>query len=380
MMDEANSDLSPTGEETVPPPESIIPSLIDEDWERRRALFVAVTQVSAGIAAAASIAYAVAYFALPSRPWQVAVSFGLLLSVAPVILAARWLAQRGYLEAGAFVFAVYSTLSIGGIVIFIPATLPWAAITLIVLILLMGMVLDPKAAYFVALGGGILYWVLNGLIQRQLVTPLDIPETIVLVVGGLFYLLIFLLVAFLSWLATNGLKQALKESHQRADELQEASQRQVQMLAELEERTAEQARLLALVEELSAPVIPIFEDTVALPLVGSIDSGRAKRITADLLEGISQRRAKIAIIDITGVPTVDTAVVHSLMKGVRAAELMGCQVVLTGIRPEIAHTLVVLGVDLGEVVTLRNLQNGIEYAAARQQLPFDWAQSQVARD
>ncbi|NIO69667.1 MAG: STAS domain-containing protein [Anaerolineae bacterium] len=378
MMDEANSDL-PTGEETAPFPESITTSLIDKDWERRRALFVDVAQASAGIAAAASIAYAVAYFVLPSRPWQVAVSFGLLLSVAPVILMARWLAQRGYLGAGAFLFAVYPTLSIGGITLFMPATFPWAAGIFVVLILLMGMILDPRAAYVVAIGGGILYWILNGLIRRQLVTPLDIPEIIRLIVGGLFYLMTFLLVAFLSWLATSGLKQALKESRQRANELQQAGQRQAQMLAELEERTAEQARLLALVEELSTPVIPIFEDTIALPLVGSIDSRRAQRITANLLEGISQHRAKIAIIDITGVPTVDTAVVNSLMRAVRATELMGCQVVLTGIRPEIAHTLVVLGVDLGEVVTLRNLQSGIEYAAARQQLPFARAQSQGAR-
>jgi anti-anti-sigma regulatory factor len=374
MMDEANSDL-PTGEETAPLPESINTSLIDEDRERRRALFVKVAGVSAGIAAAASIAYAVAYFVLPSRPWQVVVSFGLLFSVAPVILIARWLAQRGYLEAGAFLFAIYSTLSIGGITLFIPATFPWAAITLVVLIILMGMVLDPIAAYAVAFFGGVLYVVLNLLIRRQLITPLDIPDVAVLIIGGLFYTTIFFLVAFLSWLATSGLKQALQESRQRADELQEASQRQAQMLAELEERTAEQARLLALVEELSTPVIPIFEDTVALPLVGGIDSRRAQRITADLLEGISQRRAKIAIIDVTGVPAVDTAVVNSLMQAVQAAELMGCQVVLTGIRPEIAHTLVLLGVDLGKVVTLRNLQSGIEYAAARQQLPFARAQS-----
>jgi len=378
MMDEANYDL-PTGEETVPPLESITPPLIDEDRERRKSLFVDVALVSAGIAAAASVAYAVAYFVFPSRPWQVAVSFGLLFSVAPVILVARWLAQRGYLEAGAFLFAVYPILSIGGITLFMPATFPWAAITLVVLIILMGMILDPRAAYAVAFGGGVLYVILNLLIRRRLVIPLDIPETVVLIVGGLFYTMIFFLVAFLSWLATNGLKQALKESRQRANELQEASQRQVQMLAELEERTSEQARLLVLVEELSTPVIPIFEDTVALPLVGSIDSRRAQRITADLLEGISQRRAKIAIIDITGVPAVDTAVINSLMQAVRAAELMGCQVVLTGIRPEIAHTLVVLGVDLGEVVTLRNLQSGIEYAAARQQLPFAQAQSQVTR-
>jgi anti-anti-sigma regulatory factor len=377
MIDEANSNSSAA--EEIAPTEPITTTLIDEDWERRRTLFVDVAQVSAAIAATASIAYAVAYFVLPSRPWQLAVSFGLLFSVAPVILIARWLAQRGYLGGGAFLFAVYSTLSIGGITLFMPATFPWAAITLVVLIILMGMILDPRAAYVVAIGGGILYWILNGLIRSHLVTPLDVPEIIRLVVGGLFYLMIFLLVAFLSWLATSGLKQALKESRQRADELQGASRRQAQMLAELEERTAEQARLLALVEELSTPVIPIFEDTIALPLVGGIDSRRAQRITTDLLEGISQRRARIAIIDITGVPAVDTAVVNSLMQAVQAAELMGCQVVLTGIRSEIAHTLVILGVDLGEVVTLRNLQSGIEYAAARQQLPFAQAQNQVTR-
>ncbi len=378
MIDKVNSDLA-TEEEAAPPSEPGATSSLDEDRERRRALFVDVAQVSAGIAASASIAYAVAYFVLPSRPWQLAVSFSLLFSVAPVILIARWLAQRGHLEAGAFLFAVYPTLSIGGITLFMPATFPWAAGIFVVLIILMGMILDPRAAYVVAIGGGVLYWILNGLIRGQLVEPLEIPENIRLVVGGLFYSMIFLLVAFLSWLATSGLKQALRESRQRADELQEASRRQAQMLTELEERTAEQARLLALVEELSTPVIPIFEDTVALPLVGSIDSRRAKRITADLLEGISQHRAKIAIIDITGVPTVDTAVVNSLMQAVQAAELMGCQVVLTGIRPEIAHTLVVLGVDLGDVVTLRNLQSGIEYAAARHQLPFGRAQGQVTR-
>jgi anti-anti-sigma regulatory factor len=376
MIDEANSNL-PTEEETAPTPESITTALIDEDWERRRMLFVIVAQVAAGIAAAASMAYAVAYFVLPSRPWQLAVSFGLLFSLSPVILVARWLAQRGYLQAGAFLFAIYAIFSIGGITLFMPATFPWAAITLVVLIILMGMILEPAAAYAVAFGGGVLYIVLNLLIRGQLVTPLDIPENVVLVVGGLFYTTIFFLVAFLSWLATSGLKQTLKESRQRADELQKAGQSQAQMLAELEERTAEQARLLALVEELSTPVIPIFEDTIALPLVGSIDSRRAQRITADLLEGIRQRRAKIAIIDITGVPTVDTAVVNSLMQAVQASELMGCQVVLTGIRPEIAHTLVILGVDLGEVVTLRTLQSGIEYAAARQQLPFAQAQSQA---
>jgi anti-anti-sigma regulatory factor len=365
MMHEANSDL-PIGGETVSPSESTSTSLTDEDRERRRALFIDIARVSASIAAAASIAYAAAYLVLPSRPWQVAVAFGLLFSVAPVILIARWLAQQGYLEAGAFLFAIYPTVSIGSITLFMPATFPWAAGTFVVLVLLMGMILDPKAAYVVAVGGGILYWILNGLIRSQLVPPLDVPGAVLLIVGGLFYLLIFLLVAFLGWLSTSGLRQALEESRQRAGELQEASQRQAQVLAELEERTAEQARLLALVEELSTPVIPIFEDTVALPLVGSIDSRRANRITASLLEGISQRRAKIAIIDITGVPAVDTAVVNSLMRAVRAAELMGCRVVLTGIRPEIAHTLVVLGIDLGKVVTLRNLQSGIEYAAARQ--------------
>jgi len=370
-MNEANSEYgrgvaAPTGK--IPQPAA--PSLGDEDRERRRALFVDVAWIAASIAAAASMVYGVAYFLLPSRPWQLAVSSGLLFSVTPVILIARWLAQRGYLEAGAFLFAVYPTLSIGSITLFMPATVPWAAITLVVLIILMGMVLEPRAAYAVAFGGGILYILFNLLIRERLVTPLDIPEMVVLVVGGLFYTTIFFLVAFLSWLATSGLKRALKESRQWADELQEASQRQAQMLAELKERTAEQARLLTLVEELSTPVIPIFEDTVALPLVGSIDSHRAQRITRSLLEGISQRRTKIAIIDITGVPAVDTAVVNSLMQTVRAAELMGCQVVLTGIRPEIAQTLVTLGVDLGKVVTLRNLQSGIEYAAARHQLPF----------
>jgi rsbT co-antagonist protein RsbR len=101
---------------------------------------------------------------------------------------------------------------------------------------------------------------------------------------------------------------------------------------------------------------------LVLPLIGAIDARRATRIIEALLDGIDDHNAHVVIIDITGVPSVDTQVAHSLMQAARAARLLGTQTVLTGIRPEVAGIIVTLGVSLSNLVTRSNLQAGIEYA------------------
>jgi anti-anti-sigma regulatory factor len=114
--------------------------------------------------------------------------------------------------------------------------------------------------------------------------------------------------------------------------------------------------------ELSTPLMPISDDVVAMPLVGAIDTWRAQQIMEELLQGIAHHHAQIAIVDITGVAVVDQHVAHALVRTAQAAQLLGAQVVLTGIRPDVAQTLVTLGVDLGSLVTRPNLQSGIAYA------------------
>lgn len=122
-----------------------------------------------------------------------------------------------------------------------------------------------------------------------------------------------------------------------------------------------QAQAVAL-EELSTPLIPINDKIVVMPLIGRIDSQRAERVLETLLNGIAAHHADLAIIDITGVSVVDTQVANALIQTARAVRLVGAQVVLTGIRPEVAQTLVSLGVDLGDIVTRSTLQSGIAYS------------------
>jgi rsbT co-antagonist protein RsbR len=130
----------------------------------------------------------------------------------------------------------------------------------------------------------------------------------------------------------------------------------------LEETIQAQNAVLA---ELSTPLIPISDQIVAMPLIGSVDSRRAQQVIETLLLGISTSGAQIAILDITGVPVVDTQVADALIRAAQAVKLLGAQVVLTGIRPEVAQTLVGLGTDLGGIVTRSSLQSGIAYATSR---------------
>jgi rsbT co-antagonist protein RsbR len=133
-----------------------------------------------------------------------------------------------------------------------------------------------------------------------------------------------------------------------------------------QERMALQEQVIqaqqAALRELSTPLIPLADGIVAMPLVGTIDSRRAQQVVEELLQGVAGNRAATAIIDITGVPLVDTQVAGALMRAAQAVELLGARVILTGIRPEVAQTLVGIGVSLGSIVTRSNLQDGIAYA------------------
>ena len=117
--------------------------------------------------------------------------------------------------------------------------------------------------------------------------------------------------------------------------------------------------------ELSTPVVELWDNVLALPLIGTLDSGRTQVVMQNLLEKIVDSGASIAIIDITGVPTVDTLVAQHLMKTVAAARLMGADCIISGIRPQIAQTIVHLGVDLSAVTTKASLADAFRVALQR---------------
>lgn len=118
----------------------------------------------------------------------------------------------------------------------------------------------------------------------------------------------------------------------------------------------------AALAELSTPLIPLNDRMLVMPLIGAIDSYRAQQVMEALLEGIARKRAEVAILDITGVQVIDSQVAHALIQTAQAVQLLGAQVVLTGIRPDVAQTLVHLGIDFRGIVTRSNLQAGIAYA------------------
>ncbi|TMW70178.1 RsbT co-antagonist protein RsbRA [Alteribacter natronophilus] len=115
-------------------------------------------------------------------------------------------------------------------------------------------------------------------------------------------------------------------------------------------------------KELSAPLIPVFDNISVMPLIGTIDTERAKQIMENLLTGVIEHRSQVVLIDITGVPVVDTMVAHHIIQASEAVRLVGAKCILVGIRPEIAQTIVNLGIDLGKFPTKSSLKKGIESA------------------
>ncbi|HEX5419801.1 MAG TPA: STAS domain-containing protein [Gammaproteobacteria bacterium] len=120
--------------------------------------------------------------------------------------------------------------------------------------------------------------------------------------------------------------------------------------------------------ELSTPVVRLWDSVLAVPLIGTLDSARTQVVMEALLEEVVRTGASIAVIDITGVPTVDTLVAQHLLKTVAAARLMGTDCIISGIRPQIAQTIVHLGVDLGDVTTKASLADAFRHSLRLQGL------------
>ena len=167
-----------------------------------------------------------------------------------------------------------------------------------------------------------------------------------------------------------GLKAAVADADARAEEAWRAGLL-IDALAVLgmehyqKEREGVISRQQQELLELSTPVVQLWESVLALPLIGTLDSARTQVVMENLLQSIVDTGATIAIIDITGVPTVDTLVAQHLLKTVAAARLMGADCIISGIRPQIAQTIVHLGVELGEVTTKATLADAFALALRR---------------
>jgi anti-anti-sigma regulatory factor len=166
-------------------------------------------------------------------------------------------------------------------------------------------------------------------------------------------------------------RQQVEESLEKAyaEVEQQVEERTVDLQLEVAERERLQQEVIdaqkRAIQELSSPVIPLMEGIIVLPLIGSIDSMRGRDITRSLLAGISQHKAKVAILDVTGVPIVDSGVAQHLTKAIQAAKLKGARTIITGISEAVAETIVDLGIDWSDIDTLTDLQTGLRIAMTK---------------
>ena len=162
-------------------------------------------------------------------------------------------------------------------------------------------------------------------------------------------------------------EKALQEAYEEVEK--QVEERTAELKREVAERERLQQEIIEAqkhaLQELSTPIIPITDHIIVMPLIGSIDTMRARDITRALLAGIREHRAKAVILDITGVPIVDSGVASHLNKTIQAARLKGAHTVVTGISDAVAETIVDLGIDWGGIETLSDLQTGLRAALAR---------------
>ncbi|MDY7041625.1 MAG: STAS domain-containing protein [Chloroflexota bacterium] len=303
--------------------------------------------------------------------------FVLILSLVGLLVA-----RRGHLVTGNILFIASSLVAI---VFFVAFYGTQSAVSFIYIwpVMVAGILLEPVASVVVAVIGAVLTIGLFIMERLQMGVPLTEPGPMQPYANVVNTVVVYLFVSYLAWLSARNLIQALAESRERAGQLAaakaEIERKNVELEAQragLEEDVArqtrdltaaleEQRRLVEAIGEMSTPVVPVFEGVIVLPLVGVINEQRAQRIVGELLAGLKKYQARVVILDITGVPVVNSVVANHLLEAAEAVRLLGGEVVLVGITPRVAQTIVTLGVDLGDVVTRGDLRGGVVYALSR---------------
>jgi anti-anti-sigma regulatory factor len=317
-----------------------------------------------------------------SGGWQLLVATILTLFGTALAGLARWLVGRGGAVVGTWVFLLGAVVAFGPAPFLVDDALPIVAICYMVAVLMIGLTVSPTAGLYAGFISSVLFAVSVLLLHFRVLpfSPHVVPEGLSVVATIGFSTMALVLSAFLVREAIGAIGGALVETRLYAREvgnyghqLQQRIDRQAEdlkvALASAEaysddlNQALEDLRIChRVIRELSSPLVPVLQGVIVMSLIGSIDSQRAIVMTAEMLEGIERYDARILILDITGVPVVDTQVARILLESARAAKLMGCQTVLTGIRPEIAQTMVELGIEVTDLVSRSELQGGIEYA------------------
>ncbi len=355
--------------------ELFFPALEEDEHRRRLSLFRTLLLIQVVATLGLAVAGAVDALSVPGQlPWIV----GIALLVTAISLGGYFLARAGRLHAGTWLLLLSVLLALGYYTVFYGSR---DAIILFFAwpILVSAILLERPSLAVTTVLVCVLYLMLS-LFELYQVWPMPLfqPELYAAwraqlrpyLADTASVLIFFIALGFVTGLAARSLGEALEHSRKQTQELERY---RAELEAKVEERTAELNRALEslqanleVLREVGSPVLPIFSGVILVPLVGAIDSARAERTMDVVLHGVYEHRARAVLLDITGVPTVDTAVANALVRMAQGVRLLGAVPVLVGVRAEVAQTIVDLGVDLQGIVTQANLQEGLEYALRTQ--------------
>jgi len=291
------------------------------------------------------------------------------LVAVPVFCGGLWLAQLGHWRVVSYVppimvylIAVFNNYLDG------PGS---AAMLYYAVAVVLALILQGVKAQWIMLILCLATYTGLGLAHTQGMLQADTRPENALIEWVLDVALTMVALAFLLWFMISQYQHTLTRSRSYAVELETVKASLEEQVAartvELQESYEESERLhlqilesqQQMIRELSSPVIPVLQGIIVLPLVGSIDSMRARDITRSLLAGISQHKAEIVLIDITGVSVMDTGIVNHLNKTIQAARLKGARTIVTGVSDAVAEAIVDLGIDWSDLTTLSDLQTGL---------------------
>jgi anti-anti-sigma regulatory factor len=264
------------------------------------------------------------------------------------------LAHAGYVRAGATILTATLFLAIAALATPALAIADPTSPSYVLPILVAGLLLNGNAVLLV----GALSLVSIGVVQLALQNDWTNRST--------SSVLIIVLATGLIWVTIRRLERALVKARQQTQSALESQQTLVDQQTALQAAnkdllaTNEQmTSLLTLVRDLETPVIPLLDGVLVMPLVGHVDTRRASQLTESVLTAVHEQRARVVIIDITGVSVVDTAVAQRLGRLAQSVQLLGAHVLLTGIRADVAQTIVMQGIDFSGIQTAGRLQDGV---------------------
>lgn len=335
--------------------------LLTDPLQRKQARAIQIMLL--GIIGAAGISMLLT-LAIAPNPGGALFAIGILAGLVILQAIAITLLRRGQFHA-AVMLATLGLIIILGMFAITSSLLtnPINLITFAIPLVFVGMLLGRR--WLLACAGVIVLIVSTGMWLESAMPGILLPqrEDTLLIRTLVGFIIVVGLLTFLLDRFGASLRESLAESYQRSQELEALRYSLEQTVAErtslIQETINQLKRTQATVQELGVVILPVLPGVLATPLIGAIDSHRAASITERLLAAIQQMRASVVILDITGLATVDTFVARSLIQTTSAMRLLGAQPVMVGITPEVAQTIVTLGISFGEVRVFANLADAI---------------------